>query len=59
MDKRVVLKDGIVVVRKNYVLHHNRNRRYGIMVNGKKLVDNLLYSELKNYLKVVINCSVN
>ena len=59
MDKRVVLKDGIVVIRKYYVLHLNKNRRYCIMVNGKKLANNLLYSELNNYIKVARNCSAN
>ena len=47
------LSDGIVVGRRSLVLNINKNRRYYISVNGIHYCDNLLYSDLKNWLPIV------
>ena len=53
MDKSIILKDGIIVIRKALVLNVNKNRRYQIIVGNKRVASNLLYSDLLYYLKVV------
>lgn len=53
----VRLKDGLIVERCALSTHTNKDRRYAIYVpvNGmyKKMVRNLLYSELPRYLGVI------
>ena len=53
----VKLKDGLVVKSHALCLNINKDRRYSIyaLVNGsyKKMVGNLLYSEVLRYLNVV------
>lgn len=50
-QRKITLKDGIIVERKPFTLNMNPRRVYCVWVDGKIVADNLLYYNIQYILR--------